>query len=162
MLFSFFENRLSSNVPLDAGDDRTVVVVSSEGLPGVEAGVDGVVSANILVSDDGAGSDTVVGHGDDLTAEGVVLGSSVLGEDGSGDGNEGHVARGVGEVGAETAGSVLPEGVAAGAGVTEGVDGEGVVAGDVGGSGDGHGQSGDNSLVHFERVGWLFVGKVLL
>ena len=102
--------------------------MTAESLPQAKAHINGVVAANVLVSNDSLLGDTAVADGDGLSAKLVVLCVTVLAEDGTGNSDEGHVGRGVLEVGAETASSVLPEEVSAVRIAAELEDGDGVVA----------------------------------
>lgn len=92
---------LLRDVPAEALDDGTVAIVSAESLPEVQSHINRV--ERVSVSNSSLSSNAVVGHGDDLGAELVVLSSAVLVEDRGGHGDQRHVGINcVGEVGAET------------------------------------------------------------
>lgn len=124
--------------------------MSTKSLPQIKRHIDGVVNAEIAVRNNSLASDAVVGHGDDLCAEGVVLSGAKLVKDAGGHGDQGHAGVDlVGKVGAEAAGAELEEQLAGAGWVAEHEDGavlvgaRGDVAGLDGGSrGGGQGQHG--------------------
>lgn len=110
-------------------DDSAVVVVATESGPKIQAHIDGVVVAQVAVSNNTSAGNTVLSDGDLLAAEGVVLSRAVLVKEASGHGDERRVGVYVLEVGADTASTVLAKDAVALVGITEAVDGAvGVVA----------------------------------
>lgn len=76
---------LLRDVPAEALDDGAVAIVSAESLPEVQSHINGV--ERVSVSNSSLSSNAVVGHGDDLGTELVVLSSTVLVEDRGGHGD---------------------------------------------------------------------------
>lgn len=104
---------LDSNGPGDGLDDAAIIVPAAKRLPHVQTHVNGKVTAHVLVGNNGFLSNTLVLHGDDLATELVVLRSAPLVEDVAWHSDERHVAVHVLVVGAQAAGTVLPEEIAA-------------------------------------------------
>lgn len=134
--------------------------MSAESLPEVQSHVNRV--ERVSVSNGSLASDTVVGHGDDLGAELVVLSSTELVKDDGGHGDQRHAeVNRVGEVGAEAASTRLVQSLASRSWVAKLEDGalhvvagsDDVLALDAGRGRGGHGQhkGGDGEReLHFE------------
>lgn len=142
-------------------ENRSVVIMTAESLPDSKAHINRVIAANVLVGNDSLLSNTVASNRNSLSTKLVVLRGTVLAEDGTRNGNEGHVRVGVLEVGAETASSVLPEKGSAVRIAAELEDGNGIVARNGssriqrGGVGRGAqrqgGDDGNDGELHFEQ-----------
>lgn len=104
-------------------DDSAVIVVTAESGPKIQAHIDGVVVAQVAVSNDTSAGNTVLSDGDLLAAKGVVLSRAVLVKETSRHGDERRVGVDVLEVGADTASTSLAEDAVALIGITEAVDG---------------------------------------
>lgn len=126
---------LDGNAPAKRLDEGAVVVVAAKGLPELQAHVDALLGAGVLVGNDSLLGDAVVSHGDDLAAELVVLvGRAVLVKVAAGERNERHVGVDVLEVRADAAGTRVAERRAALLVVAKHEDGAGRVLASDGGS----------------------------
>lgn len=113
-------------------DDGAIIIVAAKSSPEIQAHINRVIVAEVAISDDTGSADAVLGDGDGLAAELVVLGGAVLVEDASRHGNERRVGVDVLEVGADAASTVLAQDAVALVGIAEAVDGAvGVVLVDV-------------------------------
>ncbi len=74
--------------PGGTADEGAVVVAATKRLPDVKASVNGVVVAEVAVSDNGGLGDAVVLDGDGLATKLVVLGSAVAIKDVGGHGDK--------------------------------------------------------------------------
>lgn len=151
----------ATNRPSKLPNDGSIPARLAELGPDINGHINRVVTTEVSVSNSSLLSNTVGGHGDDLAAEGVVLGEAVGVHDGVGHGHEGHVGGDdVGEVGGETAGAVSVEGLA-GVGV-EGVERAGVDAGGVsllergcrGGGDEAEGAGKEGGVKHLGDGNW--------
>lgn len=104
-------------------DDSAIIIVATESGPKIQTHIDGVVVAQVAVSNNTSAGNTVLGDGDLLAAKSVVLSRTVLVKETSRHGDEGGVGVDVLEVGADTASTVLAKDAVALVGITEAVDG---------------------------------------
>lgn len=70
---------LRCNRPGEAPDERSVVVVATKSLPQIEAHIDGLLAAGVLIRDNSLAGNAVVCHGDDLGAQAVLLVGRAMG-----------------------------------------------------------------------------------
>lgn len=110
-------------------DNSAVIITTSESSPKIKAHIDRVVVAQVAVSDDTSTRDAVLGDGNLLAAESVVLSRAVLVKEPSGHSDKGGVGVYSFKVGADAASTVLAQNAVTLIGVAVAVDGAvGVIA----------------------------------
>lgn len=108
--------------------------MTTESLPHIQTHINRVVVAQVSIRNNSLSRNAIVRHRDNLAAELVVLCRAILVKDIGGHSNKRHVGINILEVGADAAGTVLPEDVAALGWGAKSVDGAVLV-----GAGDGSG-----------------------
>lgn len=102
---------LCGNRPRDVLNKSTITIVTTECLPQVQAHINRLLVAGVLIRNDSLSSNAVVRQSDNFSAQGVVLiRGTVRVENVGGKRNQGHAGGDlVGKECAETAGAIVPK-----------------------------------------------------